>query len=69
MASGKSKRTQSDKFLRDKACKITSDQKYVGQQRGLALMVFKVFNKRSNGSGVDNEPNYQLANELHEQII
>ena len=30
MASGKSKRTQSDKFLRDKACKITSDQKYVG---------------------------------------
>ena len=32
-------------------------------------MVFKVFNKRSNGSGVDNEPNYQLANELHEQII
>ena len=32
-------------------------------------MVFKVFNKRSNGSGVDNEPNYQLVNELHEQII
>ena len=30
MASGKSKRTQSDKFLTERACKITSDQKYVG---------------------------------------
>ena len=27
------------------------------------------FNKKISGSGVDTEPNYQLANELHKQII
>ena len=33
------KRTQSDKVLRDKAFKITSDPKCDGYQRGLASMV------------------------------
>ena len=33
------KRTQSDKILRDKVFKITSDAKYEGYQRGLASMV------------------------------
>ena len=32
-------------------------------------MVYKFFDKKSSGSGVDIEPNYQLANELHKQII
>ena len=32
-------------------------------------MVYKFFDKKSSGSGVDAEPNYQLANELHKQII
>ena len=40
MTYGKSKdlvkRTQSDKVIRDKAFKITSDSKYDGYQRGLA---------------------------------
>ena len=27
------------------------------------------FDKKSSESGVDAEPNYQLANELHKQII
>ena len=43
MAYGKSKdlakRTESDKVLRDKEFKITSDPKYDGYQRGLASMV------------------------------
>ena len=73
MAYGKTKdlakRTQSDKVLRDKAFKIASDPKYDGYQRGLASMVYKFFDKRSSGSGVANEPNYQLANELHTPII
>ena len=73
MAYGESKdlakRTQSDKVLRDKAFKIASDPKYDGYQRGLASMVYKFFDKKSSGSGVDAEPNYQLANELHRQII
>ena len=33
-------------------------------------MVYKFFDKMSSGSGVAaTEPNYQLANELHKQII
>ena len=61
--------TQPDKVLRDKAFKIASDPKYDGYQRGLASMVYKFFDKKSSGSGIANEPNYQLANELHKPII
>ena len=57
------KRTQSDKVLKDKAFKIASDPKYDGYQRGLASMVYKFLDKKSSGSGIVNEPNYQLANE------
>ena len=73
MAYGKSKdlvkRTQSDKVLREKAFKIASDPKYDGYQRGLASMLYKFFDKKSSGSGITNESNYQLANELHKPII
>ena len=73
MAYGKSKnlakRTQTDKVLRDKAFKIESDPKYGGYQRGLASMVYKFFDKKSAGSGIANESNYQVADELHKQII
>ena len=63
------KRTQSDKVLRDKGFKIASNPKYHGCQRGLASMVYKFFDKKSSGSGITNELNYQLANELHKPII
>ena len=52
-----------------------SDPKYDGYQRGLASIVYKFFDKKSaslnksGGSGIVNEPNYQLANELHKPII
>ena len=73
MAYGKSKdlvkRTQSDKALRDKAFKIAKNPKYGGYQRGLASMVYKFFDKKSSGSGIANESNYQLANELHKPIV
>ena len=73
MAYGKTKdlvkRTQSDKVLKDKAFRIASDPNYDGYQRGLASMVYKFFDKKSSGSGIVNEPNYQLANELHKPII
>ena len=62
-------RTESDKFLRDKAFKIVSNPKYDGYQRGLVSMVYKFFDKKSSGGGIANEPNYQLANELHIPII
>ena len=72
MAYGKAKdlvRTQSDKILRDEAFKIESDPKYDGYQRGLASMVYKSFDKKSSGSGIINEANYQLADELHKPIL
>ena len=62
------KRTQSDKVLKDKAFKIANNSKYDGDQRGLASMFYKFFDKKSKGSSI-NEPNYQLANELHKPII
>ena len=74
MAYGKSKdlvkRTQSGRFLRDKAFKIASDPKCDGYQRGLASLVYKFFGKKSKGSGTTtNGFNYQLANELHKPVI
>ena len=65
------KTTQSDKVLRDKAFEIASNSKYDGYQRGLASMVYKIFDKKSTGSGIKNEikQNQQLSNELHEPII
>ena len=73
MAYGKSKdlarRTQSDKVLRDKTFKIASNPKFNGYQRGLASMLYKIFDKKSAGSGVNSMLNYQLANEFHKQII
>ena len=32
-------------------------------------MVYKFFDRKSSGSGIGNEPNYQLADELHKLII
>ena len=63
------KRTQSDKVLRDKSIRIVRDLKYDGYQSGLASMNYKFFDKKSSGSGIANESNYQLANELHKPII
>ena len=73
MAYGKSKdlikRIQSDKVLKDKAFKIAESPNYNVYQRGLASMVYKFLDKKSAGSGIINEPSYQLANELHKPII
>ena len=38
-------------------------------KKRLASMVYKYFYKKSSGSGIATKPNYQLANELHKQII
>ena len=61
------KRTQSDKVLQDKAFEIANNPKYDRYQRGLALMVYKFFDKKSKGTGIENEikQNQQLANKLH----
>ena len=72
------KRTAAGKVLIDKAFKIASDQKDDGYERGLAKMVYKFFDKKSQGSGrplssasklASNKENIQLADELHKPII
>ena len=71
------RRTAPDKILRDKAFNTAKNPKYDGYQRGLTSMVYKFFDKKSAsltdnsvaGSGVANEPNHQLATELHKPII
>ena len=73
MVYGKSKdlakTTQSDKVLRDKAIKSASDPRYDGYQRGLASIIYRFFDKKSIGSGVDAKTNCHFADELHNQII
>ena len=64
------KRTAADKVLRDRAFKIASDQSYDGYQRGLASIVYKFFDKKSQRSGVaGNKENIHLTDELHKPII
>ena len=65
------RRTASDKIVRDKAFNIAKNPKYDRYQRGLASMVYKFFDKKSKGSGVNISLkfNEQLAEELHKPII
>ena len=73
-------RTEADKVLRDKAYDIASNPKHDGYQRGLASMVYKLFeskvaspDKKSIGSGIakyTTKPSSSiLADELHKTII
>ena len=65
------RRTASDKVLRDKAFNVAKNPKYDGYQSGLASVVYKFFDKKSKGGGVNIEVkhNEQLAKELHKPII
>ena len=52
------RRTFSDKVLKDKAFDIAKNPKYDGYQRGLASVVYKLFDKNSSGSCIlDNDNN------------
>ena len=64
-------RTALDKVLRNKAFSFAKNPKYDGYQRGLSSMVYKSFDRKSKGSGINNEinQNEQLAEELHKPII
>ena len=69
------RRTASDKSLTEKAFNIAKNPRYDGYQRGLASMVYKIFDKNSSGSGVNMhannkiKQNNQLTEELHKPII
>ena len=66
-------RTKSDKVLRDKVYDIISNPEYDGYQRGLAIMVYKFFDKKSIGSGIKKDTTKSssliLADELHQPVI
>ena len=64
-------RTKSHKVLRDKAYNIASNPEYDGYQRGLAGMVYKFFDKKSVGSGINTTKSSSsiLADELHKPDI
>ena len=68
---GLKRRAFSNKVLIDKAFNIANYPKYDRYQRALASMVYKFFDKKSLGSGANNEikQNIQLAYELHKPII
>ena len=59
-------RKESNIVLKSKALKIAVDPKVNVYQRNLAAMVYKFFNERTKGSGIENK---QLAEELHKPII
>ena len=72
------RRAGSDKILRDKAFNIANNPKYDGYQRGLASMVYKFFDKKFAGSGVNMHANIEhpldlatqkIAEVLHKPII
>ena len=65
------RRTASDKVLRDKAFNIAKNTKYDGYQRGLAPVVCKFFDKKTSGSCIKNEniSNKELAKEFRNQLL
>ena len=67
------KRTASDKVLRDKAFNFAKNPKCDGYQRGVSSMVYKLFDKKSTGRGINthanNERPLDLAEELHKPVI
>ena len=64
-------RTKAGKVLRYKSYNIASNPKYDGYQRGLASMVYKFFDKKSVGSGINKKKSSSsiLADERHQPII
>ena len=65
------RKTASDKVLRDKLFSIVKNPKYDGYRRGIAFMVYKFFDKKTSVSGVNNEikEDQQLAKELQNQLL
>ena len=65
------KRRTASKVLTHKTFNIAKNLKYYGYQRGLTSMVYKFFDKKLTGSGVNipSEFNKQLAKELRKPII
>ena len=57
--------------MHNKAFNITKNPKYDGYHRGLASMVYKLFDKKTsdNGFEMENMSDRQLTEELHKSVI
>ena len=57
------RRTSANKVLRDKAFNIAKNPKYYRNQRGLASVVYKLFDKKTSSGTIRNEiiSNKELA--------
>ena len=60
-------RTKADNVLRDKVYNTANNPEYDGYQRGLASMLYKFFDKKSVGSGINKEKSNSsiLSDELY----
>ena len=71
---GLTKRTASDRVLRDKAFNIASNPKYNGYERGLPSMVYKFFDEKSQGGNIrstlyDESPLQSILSKDYEPYI
>ena len=60
------KRTVSDKILKNRAFEIAINPKYDGYQRGLAIMMYKFFDKKTGSRASVKK---ERAQELHKPVI
>ena len=65
------RRKASEKILCDKVFNSAKNPKYDEYQKGIAWMVYKLFDKKTSDSGIKNESmsDQQLVQELHKLII
>ena len=65
-------------MLKDKSFKVGSNPNYDGYQKGVAPMVYRFFDKKSNCGGdaalanksaIRSMPNKQLENEINKPIV
>ena len=52
------RKTASDKILLEKAFNIAKNSKYNGYQKGLALMIYKYFDKKHFSPAISKQKNY-----------
>ena len=52
------RKTASDKILLEKAFNIAKNSKYDGYQKGLALMIYKYFDKKYFSPAISKQKNY-----------
>ena len=63
------RRIATDKFLRHKAFNIAKSPKYDGYQKAIASMVYKIFDKKSAGRGVNMHANNEKLKNYTNQLL